>query len=606
MCHRPGESAPFSLLTFEDVRRKRRQIVKVTRRRIMPPWLPETGHQPLIGERRLSDGQIATIREWVEQGARRGDPKLLADPPVFPAGWQLRQPDLILTLAEAFELPAEGPDRFRNFVIPVPTRAVKFVEAFELRTESAAVHHAILQVDHSRRSRRADAADPGLGFGGMAMSGSAPPDGHFLGWTLGKQARVLPAGMAWRLHPGSDLVLQLHLTPTGKLEQFRPRIGLYFTDSIPTRHPISIPLFSESIDIPAGESSYLVRDHFDLPVPVQIFGLYPHAHFLCRRMRGVARLPNGSKQILFEIKNWDFDWQDDYQFETPIALLAGTRISFEYGYDNSTANPDNPNSPPLAIRFGQKSSDEMGTLTLTVLPADEPGRFALREAIWRNTIRKKPHDWDAYLRLAQVLREQDRWRAALAPLNEALRRRQDYPDALCELGLCMLRIGETDRAEKALGQALSLEPAHPGAHYRLGELLQTRGDGPGAEREFQTALKSAPEWVEVHISLGTALAQRGALPDAIQHFRRVIDLRPEIPEAHNNLATALFSLGEHAEAARVYRQALVLRPKYFNARFNLGRALIANGQGAAGRAELLEARKLRPNDPAVRAALEGK
>lgn len=605
-CHRPGESAPFALLTYEEVRRKRRQIAKVTSRRIMPPWLPERGHLPLIGERHLTDTQIATIQAWVDQGAKQGDPSLMAKQPEFPVGWKLRKPDLIVTLPEEFEVPAAGPDLFRNFVIPVPTPAVKFVEAFEIRTESPSVHHAILQVDRSHRSRRADASDAGLGFSGMTMGGSAPPDGHFLGWTLGKQPRQLPAGMAWRLYPGSDLVLQLHLTPTGKPERVRPRIGFYFTARAPTRYPISIALFSESIDIPAEEPAYQVRDHFDLPAAVRVIGIYPHAHYLCRQMRGFARLPDGSEMTLFAIANWDFDWQDDYQFARPVELPAGTRITFEYIYDNSSANPSNPNTPPRRVGFGQESSDEMGTLTLTALPADEEGRLAIREAIWRNTIRKKPYDWDAYLRLAQVHREQGRLPDAMRSLNEVLRRRPEYPDALCELGLCLLKLREVQRAEHALRQALTLDPNHPGAHYRLGELLQSRDDNQGAEREFRAALAAAPEWVDVHVSLGTALARRGAVPAAVKHFRRAVDLRPEISATHNNLATALFSLGRHAEAVAVFRQALVLQPDYFNARFNLGRALIASGQLAAGRKELLEAAKLRPDDPAVQAALEGK
>jgi Flp pilus assembly protein TadD len=572
----------------------------------MPPWLPEAGHSTFVGTRHLTDAQIATIQTWVDTGAPQGDPSLLAQQPKFPDGWQLRKPDLVVTLGQPFDLPAQGPDQFRNFVIPVTTTVVKFVEAFEIRTGNPAVHHAILQVDRTERSKTKDTAEAGPGFSGMEMGGSTPPDGHFLGWTLGKRPRPLPLGMAWRLYPGSDLVLQLHLTPTGKPERVQPKIGLYFTEKAPQHYPISIPLFSEAIDIPAGASTYIVRDHFELPAPLRVLGLYPHAHYLCKNMQGSVRLPDGSQKTLIEIPQWDFDWQDDYQFKTPIDLPAGSRITFEYRYDNSTTNPANPNNPPKRVRFGQESTDEMGTLTLTALPVDERGRLALQEAIWHNTIRKKPHDWDAYLRLAQTQREQGRVPEALNALREALRRKPDYPDALCELGLCLLQSSAGKDAEKALRQALNLEPKHPGAHYGLGQLLLSRGDMPGAEREFQVALAAAPEWVDVHISLGNTLARRGATPAAIVHFKRVTELRPEIPEAHNNLATALFSLGKHVAAATSYRQALQLRPDYFNARFNLGRAMIADGQASAGRAELLKAAKLRPNDPAVKAALDGK
>ena len=181
-CHRPGESAPFDLLGYADVRKHSKLIAEVTGDRYMPPWLPEHGVNDFVGERWLSDGEIATIARWVEQGTAEGDAAELPALPKFVDGWQLRQqPDLVVTLPEAFVMPADGGDVYRNFVVPIPLDVARFVEAIEFRPgESRAIHHAFTLVDSSDASRKLDAADQGAGFGGMSTRlGSAQS-----GWAL--------------------------------------------------------------------------------------------------------------------------------------------------------------------------------------------------------------------------------------------------------------------------------------------------------------------------------------------------------------------------------------------------------------------------------------
>ncbi|MCA8974259.1 MAG: hypothetical protein KDC98_06030, partial [Planctomycetes bacterium] len=327
-CHRPGSTTPFTLLGYDDVRKRQKQIAEVTAQRIMPPWLPSQGD--FADDRRLDEAELAMLLRWIEAGTPRGDVAVEPPPPSFRSGWQLREPDLIVTTREGLIVPAAGPDAFRNLVIPIDVDRVRFVEAVEILPDSAAVHHAVLAVDRTREARRLDELDPGPGFSGMLLGNAEPPDGHFLGWTPGKRVHRSEPGMAWRLWPGNDLVLQLHLTPTGREERVRARIGLYFTAVPTTVIAFPLVLFCDDIDIAAGVTDYVVRDHFVLPVAAAIHSVYPHAHYLCRQMRATVTPPGGAARDLFRIDRWDFDWQDDYRFRRPIELAAGTRIDFEY------------------------------------------------------------------------------------------------------------------------------------------------------------------------------------------------------------------------------------------------------------------------------------
>jgi len=374
-CHRPGGSAPIRLLDYDDAERHALEISQLVRSGVMPPWLPEAGEFGFVGERRLSDRQIEFVRLWVKQGAIEGDPAQLPEPPRWSDGWQLGEPDLVVEVAESYTLPAEGFDVFRNFVIPAPVDGTHWVKAVELRPGNPrVVHHAILQLDRSPASRTLAAQDPEPGFGGIEMGGSEPPDGHLLVWTPGKVPTPVMEDAAWRLDRASDLVLQLHMLPTGKPETIRPVVGLYFTEQPSRVRPYVILLDSRPIDIPAGESEYVVTDEIELPVAVELLGLYPHAHYLGKKMRVTATLPDGTTHELLRIDDWDFHWQDEYRYERPVPLPAGTRVTMGYTYDNSAENERNPSSPPVRVVSGDRSIDEMGTLSLQVLPRTEQER----------------------------------------------------------------------------------------------------------------------------------------------------------------------------------------------------------------------------------------
>ena len=606
VCHREGESAPFPLWTYADAKAKRRQIVRVTRQGLMPPWLPAQGHTPFMDERHLTPLQIDTLARWVQGGAPEGDPSALPARPKFAPGWQRGAPDMVIKLAEPFEVPADGPELFRNFILEVPTERLRYVLAVEIRPGSPAAHHGILQLDQGRRSRSLARKDGVQGFGGMGLGLSSPPDGHFLAWTPGKRPTVVPAGMSWRLHPGSDFILQLHMTPTGKVEVLQPEIGLYFTDEAPSASPVSVVLYSEEIDLPPGMSDYVLEDELRLPVPVELHGLYPHAHYLCREMLGVAELPSGERRTLLQIDAWDFDWQDDYRLKEPMSLPAGTLLRFKYVYDNSDQNAANPNDPPKRVRFGQESTDEMGTLTLTLVPEaahaqERAGNAAaLDAAMLRRTIEKKPAEWSAYRKLGRLHLDMNDPAGAAALLQEALRLRPGYADAHVDLGSCFLAMGQAEAAEAELRKALTAEPRHALGKLQLARVFAARSDLAAAERWTTEALEEAPNLVAARVLLGTLLARKGKTEGALAQFERALALSPNDPEVHNNLATAHFELGHLERAKRYYTQAVTGNPEYFNAWFNLGRVQEALGNEAESREAIERARALNPNHPGLK------
>ena len=557
-CHRPGQPAPFSLRTYEDVYKKRAFVLEVVEDGYMPPWQPS--HGDFVGDRRLAASDVATLKAWVDAGAPRGDQAREPAPPEFASGWQLGEPDLVLEMPEELTVPASGPDLVRNFVVPVAVDRLRFVAAVEILPGSRAVHHAVLGVDRTRRSRQADARDPGPGFSGMTLGAAAPPDGHFLGWTPGKSVRRSTDGMSWRLFPGDDFVLQLHAVPVGKAERVRPKIGLWFTERTMRQPYELVMLFSEAIDIAPGRDDVVVRDHLVLPVPVVLHAVYPHAHYVCRRMAATATLPDGSTRRLFAIDAWDFDWQDDYRYREPVQLPAGTRVAMEYVYDNSEANENNPVRPLRRVRFGQESADEMATLTLSVTVQSPQARDALALASVDRDLEKLPRAWNLLMRKSRLERARGNW----------------------------------DVAQRCIDQACEISPGAADVWFERGVLAAMRQQPERAERDFRRALQVDPGHAMSHMELGTLCGRRGDDQGALRHFGAAVQALPNAPEAHQNFATANFASGRLDVAERHYRIALRLDPSYFNAQLNLGRVLLSRGRKDEARAELRRAAAMRP------------
>ena len=561
-CHRPGEVGPFPLLTYEDARRRARQIAEVTASRFMPPWKPEPGFGgPFVGSRRLSDGDVALFRRWAEAGAPAGDLSRVPPQPDRPDGWRLGTPDVIVTMPEPYTVPADGPDTFRNFVLPIPIERTAFVAGIEFRPGNARVaHHANLRLDRTRTSRQLDVQDPAPGYEGPISPQAHYPDGHFLGWTPGQLPPLAEPGMAWRLEPGSDFVIQLHMQSTGRAESIQAGVGLYFTDDPPVRTPMMMRLGRQSIDIPPGERRYVIRDRFTLPVGAELIGIQPHAHFRATEINGFATFPDGRTEPLIRIPDWDFNWQDVYRYETRPFLPAGTTVAMEYVYDNSAANPRNPDHPPRRVRFGQFSNDEMGDLWLQLLPRSEADRETLVQAFMPKVVNEDIVGYESML--------------AADPDNPVLHR---------DVAVLYMTADRTAAAVRHYRRSLELDPASATAHYNLATLLAAGGGLDEAVRHFRRAVALRPAHAAAHNNLGAVLRALGRLAEATPYFERAVALDGGNAAAHNNLASALASTGRPADAVRHYRRALALEPDGIESLMSLA-WILATDAGAGLRA----------------------
>ena len=409
-CHRPGEAAPFSLLSYRDARPLAKAMAAATASRMMPPWKAGPSDYAFDNARQLTDDQIATIQRWVADGAPEGDPAKMPARPRFTEGWQLGAPDLAVSMSEAFEVPATGPDVYRNFVVPLGLDRDTWVRAIDFRPSArSVVHHSLFFLDASGAARQQDALDATPGFpGGMgggrvvgqerglaAILGNgdtkAQADGvaraaGLGGWALGGRALELPSGLAFFVPKGSDLVLSTHFHPSGKSEREKSSVGLYFASGPPTQAFTAIqlpPVFGvfEGLDIPAGQERYTITDSFVIPVDVRAFSVGAHAHYLAKEFTLKATLPDGSVKTLLAIGDWDFSWQERYRYKTFVSLPKGTRLDATVSYDNSAANKRNPSRPPVRVYWGEESTDEMGSVGLQVVTANRGDLPQLQQAI---------------------------------------------------------------------------------------------------------------------------------------------------------------------------------------------------------------------------------
>jgi mono/diheme cytochrome c family protein len=398
VCHRPGQAAPFSLLSYDDVKKRGALIVAATARRYMPPWhaTPSPGFPEFRDDRRLSDADVATLKSWVDTGMAAGDLARAPQPPVFPAGWTLGQPDVVLSFPHPIDVPADGPDLYRNVVLPLDLPADQWITAIDFEPSARrAVHHALFFLAPASDVGGIGENDilPGIsarsllgGRGGRGGRGGSQAGAAGIGgWVPGMTPRFFPDGVAQSLPSHTSVVAQLHLHPSGKAEHEEGRIAIYFAKQPPAKSLTSIQVpptfgFAMGIDIPAGERRYTIKDSLVLPVDVEALGARGHAHYLAKEMKMTATLPDGSTKGLLWIGDWDFGWQDSYFYTTPVGLPKGTRLDVEIVYDNSADNARNPSTPAKRVVWGLGSFDEMGSMSLLAAAPAGPDREALREA----------------------------------------------------------------------------------------------------------------------------------------------------------------------------------------------------------------------------------
>jgi tetratricopeptide (TPR) repeat protein len=543
-CHRPGEAAPFSLLTFDDAKSHARQIAAVTKSRFMPPWLPADGELKLADELRLSDSQIARIQAWVEQGGVEGRPEDLPAKPTSVEGWQLGKPDAILKATKPYALPASGSDNYWNFVFRSPVDRTRWLKAMEIKPgDKRLVHHANVLVDRQEAGRRQE-SEPGAGFAGMELtieSEAFDPDSHFLFWKPGSIPYVEPDGMSLRLDKDTDLILNAHLQPSGKPETIQPTLGLYFTDQPATKHPILLQLENDRLlNIPAGEKHFVVGDEFTLPVDVDVLAIYPHAHYLGKDLQAIAKLPDGRTETLIHIPDWNLNWQAVYRYAQPVILPKGTTIEMKFVYDNSSDNVRNPNDPPQRVGAGNRAVDEMAHLWLQVLPQDpaqtkEDPRAAILEAMARHNLQKNPQDFEANYNLAALLMRRGELADAIQHFEQANRVRPNEPTSNNAYGAALLAAGRTEESIPHLTAALHARSDYFDARYNLGNALAALGDFRGALAQFQAAVRINPEDTNAEANLGSAFAEIGDVKQAKLHYQRALQLNPSNELARENL-----------------------------------------------------------------------
>jgi peroxiredoxin len=392
VCHRPGESGPFSLTTYKQAVVWGDDIKLYTQNRTMPPWKPRGGPE-FVGDRRMTAAEIDTLAAWVDAGCPDGDPKDAPKAAKFPDGWALGEPDLVLEMPGEFVLGATGKDVFRVFVLPTSLPEDKYVTAVEVRPGNPRiVHHAVNLYDATGMGRKAqeraqeaekkalkpDSVDvgpgytsamvPGLRFSAADLRASRPPVGPMGGWAPGVVPRELPPGTGMLLPKGTDVVVQLHYHRTGRVEKDRTRVGLYFA-----KQPVDRPLAGVIVPgafkmdkgtgdlgyIPAGDRAFAARGSWYVLEDCTVHQVMPHMHLLGKSVKMTMTPPGGQIETLIDIPEWDYNWQEIYYLKAPLKVRAGTRFEVEATFDNSAGNPRNPHDPPVNVRFGEQTSDEM-------------------------------------------------------------------------------------------------------------------------------------------------------------------------------------------------------------------------------------------------------
>ena len=617
-CHHPGGAGPFSLLTYSDARRWAPQIRIVTQSRFMPPWLPEPGYGDFADVRRLSDRDRELLKRWIDGGVPQGDPKDAPPPPHYDATWQLGKPDLILKVARPFALPAGGTDVFRNLILPYPLQQTHYVRAMEiLPTPASVVHHANLLIDRTASLRQAHPDDWQDGVPGMELLMDAgnrfDPDSHFLFWKPDTRALIEPDGMPWRLDPGNDLVLNIHLRPSGKPETVTAELALYFTPDPPVHQPMLLQLDrDDALDIPPGDANFVVEDSLTLPVDVQVLGIYPHAHYLGRDMQGWAILPGGEKRWLVWIRDWDINRQSVYRYKQPLFLPRGTELHMRYTYDKSPANVHNPHTPPVLTRAGNRSDDEMSHLWLQVLPVNTPvngpdPRLLLEEAWMRNRLKKSPQDRVSLYNLAAALAGQEKFADAVSVYQQELHLEPENPRTLTALGAALEGAGDWRQAKQRYQGAITAASGNHSsacdARFDLANLELRHEELSSAETDFRAQLKFCQEDAETHAGLAATLAEEGQTDAARAEFRRALALDPENLPALSGLGGIELEAGHTDQAIRLLAEAVRIDPSSADGHEQFARAYAQSGDLNSALKELRQAVQLKPEYPPLHSAL---
>lgn len=363
-CHRPGETAPFSMLTYQQTRPWAKAIKEAVVMKKMPPWFADPRYGKFANERSLSQREIDTLAAWADAGAPQGDPKDMPDPLNFVAGWAIPQPDVIFELPHAFHIPASGTIEYEKVVVPTGFTEDKWVQFAEARPDDRArVHHMIAYIREPGSSWLKD-AKPGEFFvapkpkEGESVDTSALPSDFLVGYAPGQPPERLLPGQAKLIKAGSDLVLEIHYTTNGTSSTDRSKFGLVFAKEPPRERVLTLSATNGTFKIPPGAPNYRVEAEFELGADVQLSGLHPHMHGRGKDFEYRIIYPTGKTETLLRVPHYNWHWQLWYTLASPLVLPKGTKIECTAHFDNSPNNPDNAD-PTREVGWGDQSWDEM-------------------------------------------------------------------------------------------------------------------------------------------------------------------------------------------------------------------------------------------------------
>jgi hypothetical protein len=368
-CHRPGEAAPMSLLTYADARPWAGAIGRQVADGIMPPWHADAPPGTFENERRLTAAEKDVIARWIAGGSPQGDPADLPSRPSFTDGWRIGQPDSVFEMQEAYAVPAAGTIAYEYFYIPTNFTDSKWLQAIEVRPGNRAlVHHVLVYYaappDNARgaqvlRPNRDDNRFPPTERNGNRPQQRLPGQKQLIAtYAPGTDPQVFRAGTALKLAPGGTIELQLHYTANGTAGTDRTRVGMVFAKQ-PPAHEIRAAQFVNAIfTIPAGAEDHEVSTDVEFLQDATLWGLFPHTHVRGKRWSYSLTLPDGTKRTLLSVPKYDFNWQTYYMFSEPIQVPRGARIVSTAWYDNSVRNRSNPD-PTMPVRWGDQTWEEM-------------------------------------------------------------------------------------------------------------------------------------------------------------------------------------------------------------------------------------------------------
>ena len=505
-CHMKGGSAPFSLTSYEEIKKRGSAIAKVTASRYMPPWLPEKTAHSFVGDKSLTKSEIKTISEWYESGmieSPSGIGPLISTNSLV--GWKLGQPDLVLEMNSTFEMPAESGDVYRHFVVPSGMKVDRYVKGFDFKPDNKSiVHHAFIKIDRTNSSRKLDEATGEAGFDGMSADCMAVmPRGHFTSWQQGREPKFTEEGVSWLLPASSDVVFQLHLKSTGKKERIKSKIGLYFTDKKPTKYFRKINLTRRNFRIPANERAYGLKESFTLDEPAYLRAVMPHAHYLGRTIDAKIVYPDGRVEDVLHIPNWDPAWQSEYVFKEPIPLPEGATLIGTISYDNSADNTRNPNPKSREVTYGTQANDEMFELAFQLF-VDQ-----------KNQLDKISRHIDEYNK--RVLLNATKFQLEQDPNNA---------DEWCFLGQVYLSTSELALAHASLKKSIELDPNNSKAFYYLGIYYRYNKDLSKAEQFFLKTLQLDSDNAKAHGNLGIIYIEKKQYHQSKKHFQFALEINP--------------------------------------------------------------------------------